>query len=205
LLPDVASAASGFGGGRTRSATGSSSEGDSGQAKGSERSSAQLVARAYREHGYAIFRYLLARTKSVERAQDLTQDVFTAAMAAAPRLAAVDRPLLPWLYGVARHRYADEVRRRSADHMLVPLDLAAAVSAPEPAYGSDVVDLLHRALCSLPPAQRRICALRLLNGRSFAEIHEELATSEPACRMQFVRGLRRLREALEQAGLRRVE
>jgi RNA polymerase sigma-70 factor, ECF subfamily len=179
-------------GGRTRSASGSS---------GSE-VGAQLVARAYREHGAAIFRYLLARTHSVERAEDLTQDVFAAAVAAAPRLARGNRPLLPWLYGVARHRYADEVRRRSGDRRLVPLDAAAEVSAPEPPYDSDVAGELREAIRSLPPAQRRICTLRLFAGRSFAEIQQELATSEPACRMQFARGLRRVRVALEQAGLR---
>jgi RNA polymerase sigma-70 factor, ECF subfamily len=170
------------------------------QAKRSE-PGGQLVARAYREHSRAIFRYLLARTHSVERAEDLTQEVFVAAMAAAPRLVRVDRPLLPWLYAVARHRYADEVRRCSTDRVLVSLDAAAAVSAPEPAVDSEVVDELRRAMRALPPAQRRICALRLFGGRSFAEIEEELATSEPACRMQWVRGLRRLRELLEKAGL----
>jgi RNA polymerase sigma-70 factor, ECF subfamily len=170
------------------------------QAKGSG-AGGQLVARAYREHGAAIFRYLLARTHSVERAEDLTQEVFVAATAAAPRLVGVDRPLLPWLYTVARHRYADEVRRRSTDRVLLPLDTAAAVSAPEPAVESGVVDEVRRAIRALPPAQRRICALRLLGGRSFAEIEAELGTAQPACRMQCVRGLRRLRELLEQAGL----
>jgi RNA polymerase sigma-70 factor, ECF subfamily len=183
-------------GGRTRSATGSSSE----QAKGPEQGSA-LVARAYREHGSTIFRYLLARTHSVERAEDLTQDVFVAAVAAAPRLGAVDRPLLPWLYGVARHRYADEIRRRTVERTAVPLEAAAGISVPEPAYDSSVVEVLHSAICSLPPGQRRICALRLFCGRSFAEIQRDLAASEAACRMQFARGLKRLREALEQAGL----
>jgi RNA polymerase sigma-70 factor, ECF subfamily len=181
-------------GGRTRSASGSS---------GSE-IGAQLVASAYREHGGAIFRYLLARTHSVERAEDLTQDVFAAAAAAAPQLIGVDRPLLPWLYGVARRRYADDVRRRSSDRRLVSLDAAADVSAPELPYDSDVAGELREAIRSLPPAQRRICALRLFSGRSFAEIQGEVAASEPACRMQFVRGLSRLRAVLEQAGLRNV-
>lgn len=137
----------------------------------------------------------------MERAEDLTQDVFAAAVAAAPRLAADDRPLLPWLFGVARHRYADEIRGRSGAGTAISLEAAASMSAPEPAYDFDVVELLREALRSLPPAQRRICALRLFGGRSFAEIEEELGTSQPACRMQCVRGLKRLRELLEQAGL----
>jgi RNA polymerase sigma-70 factor, ECF subfamily len=144
---------------------------------------------------------LLARTHSVERAEDLTQEVFAAATAAAPRLVRIDRPLLPWLYAVAQHRYVDEARRRSTDRVLVSLDAAAAVPTPEPTVEAGVVDELRRAIYALPPAQRRICALRLFGGRSFAEIEAELGTSEPACRMQCVRGLRRLRELLEQAGV----
>jgi DNA-directed RNA polymerase specialized sigma24 family protein len=43
--------------------------------------------------------------------------------------------------------------------------------------------------------------MRLFEGRTFAEIREELEASEPACRMQFARGLGRLRGILERAGV----
>jgi len=172
------------------------------QPRGSAESNAsQWLGRVYREHARAIFRYLLARTHSVDRAEDLTQEVFLGALAASQRLQRDDRPLRPWLYAVARHRYAEDLRRRRAERRLLPLEAAASVAGSEPDHDLNTAALVTDALRSLPPAQRRICVMRLFEGRSFAEIREELQASEPACRMQFARGLKRLRGALERAGL----
>ena len=173
---------------------------------GSERgraahASSGWLASVYREHAPAIFQYLLARTHDPDRAEDLTQEVFLAALAAAKRLQADERPLRPWLHAVARHRYVEDLREWIAEGRLLPLEAADSVGAPEHDLDSSAAVVLRHALLSLPPAQRRICAMRLFEGRSFAEIHEELAASEPACRMQFVRGRRSLQKALEDAGV----
>ena len=52
----------------------------------------------------------------------------------------------------------------------------------------------------MPDDQRRVVVWRLLEGRPFAEIAARLGTSEEACRMRFVRGLRALREEFEREG-----
>jgi RNA polymerase sigma-70 factor, ECF subfamily len=174
---------------------------DSQQRGSAESSTSQWLGRVYHEHARAIFRYLLARTHSVDRAEDLTQEVFLGALAASKRLQRDDRPLRPWLYAVARHRYAEDLRRRGAERTLVPLEAAASMAESEPDHDLNIVTLVKDALQSLPPVQRRICVMRLFEGRTFAEIREEVEASEPACRMQFARGLRRLRGTLERAGL----
>ena len=172
------------------------------QRRGSAESSAsQWLGRVYGEHAGAIFRYLLARTHSVDRAEDLTQEVFLGALAASRRLQRDDRPLRPWLYAVARHRYAEDLRRRHAERRLLPLEEAAAVAGSQADHDLNTASLVKDALWSLPPAQRRICVMRLFEGRSFAEIREAVEASEPACRMQFARGLKRLRATLERSGL----
>jgi RNA polymerase sigma factor (sigma-70 family) len=160
-----------------------------------------LLADAYREHAPAIFRYLLARTHSVERAEDLTQDVFLAALAAAPRLQLGQRPLLPWLFAVAARRDADDRRKLRFEARYESLDDAASVAAPEPEYDSRAIALVLDRIGSLPSTQRRICLMRLFEGRPYAEIHQELAATESACRMHLARGLRKLRLALQEAGL----
>jgi RNA polymerase sigma-70 factor, ECF subfamily len=174
---------------------------DSQRRASAESSTSQWLGRVYREHARAIFRYLLARTHSVDRAEDLTQEVFLGALAASQRLQRDDRPLRPWLYAVARHRYAEDLRRRHTERTLLPLEAAASVAGSEPDHGLNTAALVKDALQSLPPSQRRICVMRLFEGRTFAEIREEVEASEPACRMQFARGLRRLRGTLERAGL----
>lgn len=160
---------------------------------------AQLAA-AYREYAPTIFRYLLAKTRSRERAEDLTQEVFLAAAAARPR-ESDGRPLLPWLYAVAERRYVDELRRRSAEVTCCPIDEAECVAQPDPDVDATMLHALVAAIRGLPPAQSRVCVMRLFEGRSFAEICCELETSERACRMRFHRALRALQEALMQGAL----
>ena len=43
--------------------------------------------------------------------------------------------------------------------------------------------------------------MRLLEGRSFAEIGDALGVTEEACRMRFMRGLEQLRTDFEKEGL----
>jgi RNA polymerase sigma factor (sigma-70 family) len=170
------------------------------QRQGSDRDS-RLVADAYGEHAPAIFRYLLAKTGSVDRAEDLTQDVFLAALTAAPRLQLGQGTLLPWLYVVAARRHADDRRRSHREARCVSLDEATSVPAPEPEYDARAIALVTDGIRALPPTQRRICLMRLFQGRPYAEIEEEIAATAPACRMHLARGLRKLRLALEAAGL----
>ena len=68
------------------------------------------LAEAYRQHREEIYRYLFGKTHDREQAEDLTQEVFTAALVARPTLAGDSGSLLPWLYVVARRRYIDSRR-----------------------------------------------------------------------------------------------
>ena len=61
-----------------------------------------------------VYGYLLARCNQVAVAEDLTAEVFLAAVDAVRR----DEPVavsVPWLIGVARHKLADHWRRQARD------------------------------------------------------------------------------------------
>src|SRR5436190_5197424 len=73
-------------------------------------------------------------------------------------------------------------------------------AASEARYGEEVARALRSGLERMPDDQRRVVVWRLLEGRPFAEIAGRLGTSEEACRMRFVRGLRALREEFEREG-----
>jgi RNA polymerase sigma-70 factor (ECF subfamily) len=152
---------------------------------------------AFREHRRAIFLYLLRRTGDADRAEDLTQEVFAEAVAALPRLFVDRKPLLPWLYTVARRRAIDAARR----DRLVPCGSLEDVSADvaERAPGADL-GVVVEAVRTLPATQRAVVLMRLFEGRSFAEIGIALDAAESACRMRFSRAMRALRRSLEQAG-----
>jgi RNA polymerase sigma-70 factor (ECF subfamily) len=153
-----------------------------------------------REYG-SVYRYIRRRTASREDAEDVTQEVFVAAIRALgeARLEA-EGPHLAWLYTVARRRLTDRLRRGSEASGL--FDPESAVSNPDGrSYGPAIVQALLEGLRSMNEAQRRIVVLKVFEGRSFAEIAAEVGATEEACRMRLSRGLSALRQHLEKKGV----
>ncbi len=153
----------------------------------------------YRRHREQVFRYLRRRTGSDELAEDLTQDVFVSAAAHLSALE-TDRPLLAWLYTVARNRLIDEARRARPRPRIVSLD-AAPEGRGELEYRPEVAQALRRASLRFSGADRELLGLRLFGEQSFAAIAARLGISEPAAKMRYLRLLRTLRAELEKEGI----
>lgn len=108
-----------------------------------------------------VFRYVSARVSSVADAEEITQEVFVAAMGSIPRLRAdSELGLLAWLYQIARHKMADHLRRRYRQDS-APLDDAREVASSErgPEDAAMVTaerDDLVGALAALTPEQREV-------------------------------------------------
>lgn len=139
------------------------------------------------------------RVATAADAEDVTQEVFASAAAALGQAAAGAPPTAAWLYTVARRRIADHARKQRL--RTVPIELARDPAAHEDEYGSDVASAFDAALASMMESQRRVVVLRLLEGRSFAEIGRALGVREDACRVRFMRGLEHLRSVFEKEGL----
>ena len=151
------------------------------------------------EHYRDIFRFIRRRVRSVEDAEDVTQQVFADAAARLASSAAETSPNLAWLYTVARRRIVDE-RRRQARARLRPLESAGAPPG-DAEYGALVGRTLSAGLTTMSVEQQEVVVGRLLRGCSFDELARDLGTSEEACRMRFMRGLRHLRGEFEKEGL----
>src|SRR5947209_13367671 len=66
----------------------------------------------YTEYYYRILNGIRSLAKcSYEEAEDLTQDTFIKAIQALPKLDTT-RPILPWLYQIARNTTYDTLRRK---------------------------------------------------------------------------------------------
>lgn len=154
---------------------------------------------AVRLHRAQVFRYLRRRTSNDEVAEDLTQDVLVAAVAHLGSLD-MEKPLLAWLYRVARNRLVDEVRATKRMPQLLPLD-EATEHGVETVYAPLLGGAIRRASLRLDAADREILAARLFADEPFASIAESLAVTEPAAKMRYVRALRRLRKELEREGV----
>jgi RNA polymerase sigma factor (sigma-70 family) len=129
-----------------------------------------LADDAFRHHYAEIYRFLRRRTSDHHCAEELAQQVFADAAA---RLRADGRPPLPWLYAVARRRFADAVRRGVRDPVAFP-------APAEADYGPRLLETLRTSLDRLPAAQREVVVLKLWRGAPFAEIASLLGTSEEA-------------------------
>jgi RNA polymerase sigma-70 factor (ECF subfamily) len=152
---------------------------------------------AFRDHYRRIYRFARRRSETHEQAEDVAQSVFAAAAEHLGRVRPEAPPTLAWLYTVAERRLIDEARRRERRGSALPLTEAAASTE----FGRDVSAALRSALGALPASQREVVVLRLLEGRSFAEVAARVGTSEAAAKMRFARALDSVREALRREGI----
>lgn len=156
-------------------------------------------AESLRSQYLEILRFVRRRTSSLADAEDVTQEAFATAAETLARTAQTAPPTLSLLYTVARRRLIDEARRRRTG--TVSLELVADSATREDRYDGLVVHALDAALARLPAGQRDVVIMRLLEGRSFAEIGAELGVTEQASRVRFLRGLELLRDEFEKEGL----
>ncbi|MBD0348999.1 MAG: sigma-70 family RNA polymerase sigma factor [Thermoleophilia bacterium] len=160
------------------------------------------AGRAFRRHYAQVFRYLRRRTESDEEAEDLAQAVFADAAEQLAHLRPGPPPVLAWLYTVAQRRLADRGRRAvRRPETIAPLEALRTEAVDEQTYGRAVADALRQAIAGLPPGQRQVVVMKLLEGRPFAEIARRVGASEAACKMRFARGLEALRTDLERRGV----
>jgi len=157
------------------------------------------AAVAFRRYYDDVFRFVRRRSRSADDAEEITQAVF---VQAAEYLAVRPAPnsLSAWLYKVASNRLIDEARRRSRRGESAVVSGGMVAARPQ-RYGGEVAAALREALADLPEGQRQVVVLRLLEGRSFAEIAVTVSANEAACKMRFVRGLAAVRAVFEQKGI----
>ncbi len=160
------------------------------------------AATAFQRHYAQVVRYLRRHTGSQDEAEDLAQAVFVEAAAHLQRVPRADGSVLAWLYIVAQRRLADRARaaRRRA-RSLAALDADRLEPVEERAYGPSVAGALRDAIARLPESQRRVVVMKLLEGRSFAEIAERVGATEAACKMRLARGLESVRDELAALGI----
>jgi len=160
------------------------------------------VSRAFRRHYAQVFRYLRRRTGSVEEAEDLAQAVFADAAERLADFKPGSSPVLAWLYTVARRRLADQGRQAArSPGRAEALAVVRVEGSEEQVYGRAVAEALREAITALPAGQRQVVVLKLLQGRTFADIADRTGASEAACKMRFARGLEAVRGHLRDRGV----
>jgi RNA polymerase sigma-70 factor (ECF subfamily) len=98
-----------------------------------------------------------------------------------------DRPVMPWLHAIARHKLIDAFRRRGRRVEIEIGEIAETFAEPEPETVSNRE--IGRALDTLTPGQRSVVAAVSVDGNSIVETAERLGMSETAVRVALHRGL----------------
>ena len=98
-----------------------------------------------------------------------------------------DRPFLPWLRAIARHKAVDFVRRRGRKIEVPVEQVADTLTAPPTA--PDLSAPLERFLDELPQRQRQVVESLAVNGASVRETAHKLNMTHGAVYVAFHRGL----------------
>jgi RNA polymerase sigma-70 factor (ECF subfamily) len=153
---------------------------------------------AFRRHYEAVYRFVRSRAPRHD-AEDLTQEVFVAAVVALGDARVESPPPLQWLYTVARRRLLDQARRQRLLPSTPAVDELG--DAAQHAYAPQLAAALAQAVSGLTEEQRQVVVLKLFEGCTLAEAAARLSTSEAACKMRLARGLAQLRRRLAEQGL----
>jgi RNA polymerase sigma factor (sigma-70 family) len=171
------------------------------------------LARLFAQHRDELQRFAQRRLGNREAATDLVQDTFVrfAAMNGAAQgggasaVAEIDNPRA-FLFRITGNLASDALRHdRVVAAVIDPVELNHNLPAARPSPEVEAVDrdLLRRlqaALAQLPDVQRRVLALKRVQGLSHAEIARRTGMSPAAIEKNLTRGLRRLRELLDGSG-----
>jgi RNA polymerase sigma-70 factor (ECF subfamily) len=179
-----------------------------------ERTDADLVAAVargddvafaalYRRYLPLVLRWCLRETRNREVAADLSAEVYAAALTAARRYRADRGTVSGWLLGIANNKLRESRRRgRVEDRARRRLGVQpAAITDADLERVDELVSLDEQLLdrvAGLPEDQREALLGRVVAERSYEEIASELQCSEMAVRQRVSRGLKALREQLEE-------
>src|SRR5215213_916997 len=163
----------------------------------------------YTRYQRRIAGYAYGMVKDYGRAEDITQEVFVAALR---RMRQTERPIAfkPWIYEIAKNACIDAYRRgRRAEEISFDADerfsasdyghLVASGPSPDAAVDAkQELDHLCGAFGGLSETHHQILVLRELEGRSYKDIGERMGLSRPAVESTLFRARKRLGEEYDE-------
>jgi RNA polymerase sigma-70 factor (ECF subfamily) len=160
----------------------------------------------YRRSVTPVYRYCAARSDSTAEAEELTQEVFLAALAGIERVRAEhEAAWMAWLFQIARNKRADRLRGRYR-RPTAPLEAAGDVEArgPLPAEAAEIEAdraAVRAALDELTPEQREVVICKYVLGYDNTRTGEVVGKNANAVNQLHHRALASLRRVLTASGV----
>lgn len=159
-------------------------------------------AEIYEHYQPIVYRYIFYRVGDAATAEDLTAEVFVRLVENIGRFTYRGRPLLAWLYTIARNVVIDHYRRVGQSPTL-PLDerLVATKDGPEEAFEQVLTQQrLAAAIARLTEDQRQVVLLRFVEGLDSETVARMLGRPVGAVKALQHRALAALRRILGEGG-----
>jgi len=152
------------------------------------------------ESRVALVAYLLHRGTDRDRAEDCVQEALVRAYGSLPSLESWETAR-GWLFGIARHVFLDDTRRRAGTRRVEPMESEAAPAAVEPDAdraldGKRISQTVARAVERLEPPKPEILQLHYGAGLLVEEIAEALGMPEATVKTHLRRARMALRKQL---------
>jgi RNA polymerase sigma-70 factor (ECF subfamily) len=151
----------------------------------------EAFAELYRRYQPKIYRYIAFRVNNVATAEDLTSEVFVRLVERIDDFSYRGRPLLAWLYTIARNLLTDHYRR-SGRSQSYPLDESLVADTPDPVQRAHYAvqgERLTEALQDLTEDQRQVLLLKFFEDMDNPTAAKVLGKSVGAVKALQHRGL----------------
>ena len=165
----------------------------------------ELFGVLFERHAEPLLGFFARRTLDAEAAAELVAETFAEAFSSRGRFRDQGVDGAAWLFGIGRNLLSRYFRNGA-----VEARARRRLGMPERTVGEgdyerieELIDLedvgreVRAALSDLPEDQREAVTLRVIDGRSYREVAEELGCTETTARARVSRSLRRIAAHLE--------
>jgi RNA polymerase sigma-70 factor, ECF subfamily len=167
------------------------------------------LAEVYRRHGGAVYGLARRVLQSATEAEDVTQEVFLRLWNQPDRFDPARGSLRSFLLAQAHGRAVDAVRSSSSRRLREARDAMttaeAAYDLEHEAWDLAVAHQVTQAMGALPEEERRAIELAYFDGHTYREVATLLNQPEGTVKSRIRNGMRRMRGALTDAGVRGVD
>jgi RNA polymerase sigma-70 factor (ECF subfamily) len=160
---------------------------------------------AHRAHAGELFRFALRRLGDRGAAEDAVQEVFLRAWRAAGTFDPNRAGLRAWLFAIARNVVVDSARRHAVRPVQpVAVETLVAMAGADDGFDDMTVTAwtVEEALRRLTDEHRTALVETYLKGRPYAEVSAELGVPVATLRTRVFYGLKSLRVAMDEMGVR---
>jgi len=153
--------------------------------------------RLYDKYFDKIYRFLYYKTSHRETAEDLTSDVFHKALLGIKKFKLKKGTFQAWLFSIARNRVIDYYRtKKDVSNIDEVWGLHRQENLDRELDNKSKLEKVHYYLSQLDGLQREVVMLRAWENMSYKEIGEILGKTEGACKMIFLRTVKKMKTNL---------